>query len=201
MDANSDASFRDTLKNRLDEVFQEESSDIQGGNKEDESVKASHPLDGLKSAVLSLEWEITQENVHRFIKETKDCLKRYEGDKVFSTFFQVLLALGKYVHKSMKNAHPATGALIKSTFENVTAVIDTGLGEEEKRKLLNKSLAAFRQFKASVLAKKRKAAPEASETAVPEKTIKTVLMELGNRIESELEKMKAEIADIKRKLD
>ena len=77
------------LANRLDTLFDEDETDSAGVGGE-----AADPLDELKSLVMSIEWEITDDLMGRFVAQVESLKKRYEEDRILVMFLQLLGSLG-----------------------------------------------------------------------------------------------------------
>ncbi len=150
------------LDNLFEEVAEEESLEqaqeleMAEESKEDqaeENINTTVPdhLDSLKSIVLSLEWEMSDEVMAKFLSETEELKKTYEQDKILFPFVQILHSLGKYIKTYKAKAHPEAVKLLNSTFQNFSKVVSSDdMEEAEKKNLLMPQVVKFRKLKDEV---------------------------------------------------
>jgi len=197
LDTDHDSTLTSELRKRLDSIFQEDEPIEQKETAPVENKKEMHPLDSLKSALLSLDWEISDEVTGKFVEQAENFLRRYKADKVLSVFLQILYALGKYIRRYKGKSHPSSVKLVSTTFDGLVKVFDGGLSESEKRNLLNSTVDEFMKLKKIIIDEKKKVPPlevkEAEVTEISKKTIQQLLMEIGVLIEAEFEKIRDEI--------
>lgn len=173
-----DGSLNAEVSNRLDELFGDEDSETsvmsvassQGAGLSNESVKRgkktaaavrdngigseadNSPIKNLKALVFSIDWEITDEIMIDFLKETKRLSKKYQNDKVLSLFLKLHESIGKYIKAKKARAHPDSIKLIASVYKNFEKVLlSTGISEIQKKKLLSAEVKKFKSFKQRVV--------------------------------------------------
>lgn len=173
-----DGSLNAEVSNRLDELFGDEDSETsvmsvassEGAGLSSESGKrskttaapsrdngtssedANSPIKNLKALVFSIDWEITDEIMIDFLKETKRLSKKYQNDKVLSLFLKLHESIGKYIKAKKARAHPDSIKLIASVYKNFEKVLlSKGISEIQKKKLLSSEVKKFKSFKQRVV--------------------------------------------------
>ncbi len=150
------------VETRLEEIFRDvelptetkktnikkETSDPAG------NTKVSEPGD-LKELVLSIEWEITDEVMSRFVAEVARQSELYRDDRVLVVFFKMLDSLGKYIWKYKGEANPGVVKVLNSVYSGLDRIITPGnLKDEQKEKILATELKGFKKLKNDILKKK-----------------------------------------------
>ena len=106
------------------------------------------PLRNLKSVVLSLEWEISDDVMFRLGDEVGVLEKKYKKEKIIVAFLQILGSLGKYIHKKKADAHPDSIALLNSVYDTFEkAMLAPDLSEMDKKKLLAGEVNKYKKLK------------------------------------------------------
>jgi hypothetical protein len=85
------------------------------------------PLKNIKSIVLSIEWEISDEILEQFEEELNKLYLLYTGDKVILGFLRILRFLGRYIRVRGANSNQESINLLLSVYdhlENVMVVPD-----------------------------------------------------------------------------
>ena len=82
------------LADRLDTLFDEKEAAEQSSSAKGQ---VNDPLDELKSLVMSIEWEITDDVMERFLSQVDSVKSRFEEDRILVMFLQLLGSLGLYV--------------------------------------------------------------------------------------------------------
>lgn len=134
------------------------------------SIDLEHsPLKDLKTIVLSIDWEINDEDMTRFIDQVENLKATYEYDKIILLFLQILGSLGKYVKTNKGNAHPNAIKVLNSAYTSLEKVILTkGISEEEKEKILLVEIKRFKELKEQVEVRGAAAAKEKEGKASPD---------------------------------
>ncbi|MGD9262682.1 MAG: hypothetical protein PVG44_19730, partial [Desulfobacterales bacterium] len=152
------------LENRLDDLFGED-EDMMEDSQEDSQAQ-SYPLSELKNLVLSIDWEITDELLQRFLQQLEDLKLTYEHDKIVLTFLQILSSLGEYIKTNRGNAHPKTFKILNSVFSRLDKVVrEEDLTEAGKKQLLRLEMSRYKKLREQVvrdkvaISHKKKAAP------------------------------------------
>ncbi len=154
------------LENRLDDLFGEE--DLTQGEHEGSIPSADYPLAELKNLVLSIDWEITDEILQKFLQQLKDLKMTYQHDKIVVTFLQILNSLGDYIKTNRSKAHPKTFKILNAVFSNLDRVVNSkDMIETEKKKILRSEMNRYKKLRAQIAQSKAAARPAAK--AVPVK--------------------------------
>ncbi len=112
------------------------------------------PLRELKAAVLSLEWEITDEVISTLMTELDGLKRTCNGDQTAQVFLQLLIALGSYIRAKRGKAHPHTLDALNEVFGNFEQAVSSETAVASKKKLLRKSVERFKQLKQEIALKK-----------------------------------------------
>jgi hypothetical protein len=136
------------LANRLDTLFDETDSDKSPAQAKGQS---NDPLDELKSLVMSIEWEITDEVMERFLSQVDSLKMRFEEDRILVMFLQLLGSLGLYIKTNKGKAHPNAFKLLNSVYCGFEDATSPGkLSPSEKKKLLYVELNKYKELKEQI---------------------------------------------------
>lgn len=189
------------IENRLDDFFGEKSADSQA------SPSADQSLERLKSAVLSIDWEITDECLSDLINESEVLLPQYENDPITHALLRMLRALGRYIRKRKAQSHQDAIKRVMSVFNSLeTLICDQTITEQQKKKIVSQEILAFKLLKEQVEANRKvRSAPAPSEEAENDQSPDDVANLLANetfkKAMSAVEKrLKAEVADLRAQL-
>ncbi|MBW1729478.1 MAG: hypothetical protein JRH08_03250 [Deltaproteobacteria bacterium] len=190
------------VEKRLESLFREEAEEQLEGAP-DQKGKDVQPLEDLKSIVLSLEWEITDEVMGKFLSQTEELRKGCKDDKVLSTFIQMLSALGKYIRRHKGGSHPDAVKLLSATFESFEKVFKTaGTPDAERKQILDKSIKEFLKLKKAIMHKPRakgtkregqKDMEPGARVVISRELMEQFLNEIKVFIKTEFEEIKAEL--------
>jgi len=169
---------------RLDDFFGEGKKNPVGKEKKASDTKSvkpviseleNSPLKDLKSVVLSLEWEISDQVMQRLEEEIAKLEKKFKEDKIAVAFLQLLGSLGKYIRKKQADAHPESIGLINSVYENLEkAMLTEGMPEAEKKKMLISEVNKYKKLKENIASVK----PSVSKEKPAEKTVPRIKEEV-----------------------
>ena len=136
------------LADRLDTLFDETDSDE---NSAPQKGQSNDPLDELKSLVMSIEWEITDEVMERFLSQIDSLKARFEEDRILVMFLQLLGSLGLYIKTNKGKAHPNAFKLLNSVYSGFEDATSPGkLSASEKKKLLYVELNKYKELKEQI---------------------------------------------------
>jgi hypothetical protein len=108
-------------------------------------------LGELKSSVLSIEWEITDQIMTRFDDQVNDLLDQFNDNRIMQGFLRILRFLGRYIKIKKKDAHPGSGKLLKSIFENMDKILlSQDMNNEEMYSILLQDITRYRDWIAKV---------------------------------------------------
>jgi hypothetical protein len=150
MERNS--SVTSELESRLEDLFgKDEGSTF---IKDDVSFDNS-ALNDLKAIVLSIDWEINDEIMDRFIAQVDNLKESYKEDKVIILFFQLLRSVAKYIKNNKSDSHPNATRLLNSTYNGLENVLlSPNLSASQKEKFLLSEIKKFKMLKKEIAAKK-----------------------------------------------
>lgn len=113
------------------------------------------PLTELKSIVLSLDWEITDEIMSQFVKEIDKLKDTYRDDEILVSFLGLLDSVGKYIKTHKAKAHPNAGKLLNSAYMSLEKVIvSKDITEPERDRILASQLKSFKRLMEQVALRK-----------------------------------------------
>jgi len=179
----TDASIIDEVEKRLEDLFgdsedspgfETDRTDIEEAPifEEDRSDIEDTPLEELKSTVLSIDWEITDEIMIRFLEQVDELKIAYKDDKIIQMLLQLLFSVGKYIKAKKASADPDVVKLLNSAYTALEKVLLTeGITGEESKKLLLSEVRKFKKLKerlsakAAVAGKKDVSPPDKKERA------------------------------------
>ncbi len=175
--SSSDETSGDTVINdRLDDFFEKDKASENSG----EDKYYIDPIDiensiikDLKSVILSLEWEITDQVMQKLGEEITNLEAKCKNDKIVIAFLQLLGSLGKYIRKKRADAHPDSIRLLHSVYENLEiAMLSKKITDTEKKKLLVSQVEQYKKLKEEIITAKTSAPPpkKISEQPGKEKT-------------------------------
>ncbi len=165
---NDEDTLSEELESRLDDLFGEDDK-FSEGPVTDESTQ-DYPLSELKNLVLSIDWEITDEVLQKFIGQIKELKTTYKDDKINLTFLQILGSLGEYIKANRGKAHPKTFKILNSVFSQFDEVIlNEDMQEIEKKKILRAEMNKYKVLREKIsqdkASKKKKKPAQAAEPA------------------------------------
>ena len=148
-----DSSVTAEVERRLEYFFGE--SDESFVSSDDSKDMEETPLRDLKALVLSIDWEITDETMGRFIRQIERCEEFYKQDKDSTLFLQLLGSLGKYIKASGAKAHPNAIKVMKSVYNALEKVaLSKDMPEAEREKILLVEVVRFKELKQQIAQRK-----------------------------------------------
>lgn len=136
------------------------------GFEEDGSGLDQSPLKELKTIVLSIDWEINDEDMTRFVEQVETLKLVYEDDRVILLFLQILGSLGKYIKANKANSHPNAVKVLNSAYTSLEKVLlQKDVTAAEKEKILLVEVQRFKELEEQV-ALKRAAAHRKKDTKI-----------------------------------
>jgi len=162
------------LESRLDDLFDENSVP----DAEDSDPSAYYPLAELKNLILSIDWEITDDVLEKFLQQIKDLKLTYKHDKIVLTFLQILRSLGDYIKTNRANSHPKTFKILNSVFSSLDKVVlSKDMAETAKKKILRAEMNRYKELRTQISQSKagaqRKAKPAKTDKPEIEEERKT----------------------------
>jgi hypothetical protein len=135
--------------------LEEEEIEVLEIHEEGIEMSESHPLDDLKSTVLSIDWEITDEVMGRFVDQVEDLKREFADNKIYLLFLQLLGSVGVYIKTKRGKADPDAFKVLGSAFKAFDDVVSSNtMPDPEKKKRLAVELDKFKELKKKIAAKK-----------------------------------------------
>ncbi|MCG6929755.1 MAG: hypothetical protein LJE64_04295 [Desulfofustis sp.] len=156
------------------------------------------PISRLKTIMLSIEWEITDEVLISFNDELLSAQQIWSDDKVKLVYVQALQIISKYIYQKKSDSHPnAMKVLIAFFYDLEKIVLDTQISEEEKRHILFEDVKKFERLKRQLGLGAAPAKPEraAAVQEIPATEPKKAILEDAD-IHPDLYDLKAHILSI-----
>ena len=179
LEENDDSEDSSPVELEVSPDFLEDNSDLEhsppreleetSGFEEDGSGLNQSPLKELKTIVLSIDWEINDEDMTRFVEQVETLKLVYEYDRVILLFLQILGSLGKYIKTNKGNSHPNAIKVLNSAYTSLEKVLlQKDVTDAEKEKILLVEVQRFKELEEQV-ALKRAAAHRKKDTKVRQK--------------------------------
>lgn len=142
--------FTEKVESILDELFADDEETAE--TVEESSHVGYYPLRFLKATVLSIDWEITDEIMGRFIDQVERLKESHQDDKTILPLLQMLGSTGQHIRIFKENSHPTALKVLKSLYLTLEKVMaeDTP-GEVEKSRLLFREIRKFKALKAQIV--------------------------------------------------
>ncbi len=173
--------------NKFDDIedltlFADESFDTAEVDLFEFSSDNDSPLNRLKSIILSLDWEISDEILQELSDEVQELKASWDGDKIATVYLQGLMKLGSYLRVKGAYAHPNAIKLLLTfyyDFEKIVSTTDitsdaiTNLlkGDVRKFKILQYQIDQTLdrpELKSALLASKKTSSETKVETSAPD---------------------------------
>ncbi|MCK5069078.1 MAG: hypothetical protein KAR01_01005 [Desulfocapsa sp.] len=110
------------------------------------------PIGKLKTIILSIDWEITDDILCQLEDELIDLADVWADDKIKQVYVQGLSKIGKYIYKEKANAHPDSIKLLLTFFHNLEKIATSAgsMSEIEQKNFLVKDIAKFDKLKSQI---------------------------------------------------
>jgi len=196
------------IENSLDDFFGEQ--DEEGSAAAPDSAKS---LEKLKSAVLSIDWEITDECLADLINETEAILPKYQNVQTTHALLRMLRALVRYVQKRKAQAHQDAIKRVMSVFASIESLIsDKDLDETSRKRIVAKEIMAFKKLKEQVEVQRKDSSPSPdASTASPRQQdvgsllenqdFKKAMNEVEKRLNAQVDELKSQLTNLQKELD
>ena len=178
------------LSDRLDNLFNESDAsealetdpppepladaDGDGAVSSSERAPASYkesPLVELNAIVLSLDWEITDENLEKLLNQIERLKVLYKDSRLPYMFLQLHGSVGKYIASKKVDAHPDSIRLLHSVHAGLEKIlVNPDMNEADKKRILSKEVKKFKTLKHQIMLSKSKT----TEAAEPDPAKKTL---------------------------
>ncbi|SLM27974.1 hypothetical protein MTBBW1_1210014 [Desulfamplus magnetovallimortis] len=112
------------------------------------STADDSPIANLKSIILSLDWEISEEIIQNLDKEVNHLKRHWQNSKIHLSFLQMFQSIGRYVHNRGANTHPDAISLLNSLYKNFEQVVlQPNLSQQKQQDILSREIQKFNQLK------------------------------------------------------
>lgn len=192
------------IEDRLDDFFGEKRNHTE--KHINQSGKQVDSLEKLKSIVLNIDWEITDQSLSDLINESERLLPQYETDRMSHALLRMLRSLGLYIRKRKAQAHPDAIKRIMSVYASFDKIVHNQDTEDgQKKTILAEEISSFKKLKQQIDIKKP--APAATngkpQQAVnfDHKGIDQEMSAVEQRLRSEIEELKNQINELKSALN
>ena len=106
------------------------------------------PISRLKSLILSIDWEITDEVLMQFNEELVDLRNIWSGEKINLVYVQALEKISKYIYQKKADSHPSAIKLLLTLYHNLEKIVSSfDLSEEQKKEILLEDVKRFESLK------------------------------------------------------
>jgi hypothetical protein len=203
----NDDTVTEEVEDRLEDLFGDEEATENPPKSGMETM--DHPLRELKSNVLSIDWEITDDVMTKFVEQVAALQDTYQKDKIVLVFLQLLGSIGEYIRINLGKSHPDAFKILNSLFENLEKIVlSEDLAETEKKKILAAELNKYKKLKGQLATAKpqveEKTPPPAaggSEAATATDAESTAeLKQLKELIQLEFKRLREEIQSLRKEL-
>ncbi|MFH0730360.1 MAG: hypothetical protein V2B19_28965 [Pseudomonadota bacterium] len=147
----------DLFDDELNEDLLDDSSNKPGGIEcEDVSIKEDgefqfYPFRLLKSIILSIDWEITDDIMDRFVSQVTGLMETYKDDRFVLIFLHLLWELGKYIKKHQGQSHPNSIKTLNSVYNALEKILSSKeLSDSDKKKILSVEMLRFKTLKEQI---------------------------------------------------
>ncbi len=197
--------LNEEVEGRLDNLFGDE--DTAADILEDSHESDDSPLRELKTIVLSIDWEITDEVMTNFVEQIAVLKDRLKDDKIILVFLQLLGSLGEYIKINKGKSHPGAFKILTSLFNKLDKVVQSkDLTESGKKKILSSEITKYKTLKEQLIKvkpKKEEKEPEISpdkNTAEPVdlKDLATAIGEIKQLLKTEFKALRAELQSLRK---
>lgn len=150
------------------------------------------PLGELKGVVLSIDWEISDKIMSRFLDAVKGLKGEFKDDRIIQMFLQLLTSVGKYIKAKKENSDPDVVKLLNSAYAGLEKVVlSKEITEDEKKTLIVSEINKFKKIREK-LAGKPEAAPK-KEVSPPEE--QAISKPEPEKAEAKIRKPKADVKE------
>lgn len=106
------------------------------------------PISRLKSLILSIDWEITDEVLMQFNEELLDLRDIWANEKINLVYVQALEKISKYIYQKKADSHPSAIKLLLTLYHNLEKIVSSyDLTQEQKKEILLEDVKRFESLK------------------------------------------------------
>ncbi|MFZ0611532.1 MAG: hypothetical protein WAM73_04785 [Desulfobacterales bacterium] len=195
--------FSEEVEDRLENLFgDEDPSEVADINSAEIVV---HPLRDLKTIILSIDWEITDEVMTSFVEQVAVLQDRHGDDRIVLVFLQLLGSIGEYIRTHLGKSHPDAFKLLNSLFAELEKIVRSAdLTEAEKKKILAVELDKYKKLKSQLAAARVPAETKGAVSAAvraapggPQPEILKAIEDLKRVVRQEFQALREEIKQMR----
>lgn len=201
MEKTSRENLVNDIENRLDDFFEESSPTPS-------AAKPNVSMEKLKSAVLSIDWEITESCLTDLIEETDALMPHYQHDRLSHTLLRMLRAVARYIRLHKAQSHPDAIKRVMSAFASLEKITsDPAPREDLRQSIVAMEIAAFKKLKQQVELQRgttpasAPAADSKSNNFVLHHKFKQEMDAVEERLNSQVEALKTQLSTLQKELD
>ncbi|MBF0390918.1 MAG: hypothetical protein HQK71_12535 [Desulfamplus sp.] len=125
----------------------------------------------IKSVILSLEWEITDELIHKLDGEVQKLQSHWHNSKIHLSFLQMFKSIGSYLISKGASSHPNSILLLNTLYKNFEQIaLNPNMTMAEKKDILMSDMKRFNEFKQLVASSSSKPVSSAPVAPTPPKS-------------------------------
>ena len=146
--------FAIEVEKRLDEIFEEDTRNFKKQKKIDRNLLI-YPLYNLKKTVLSMEWEITDELILKYLEQL-NCLKKILiKDKYILILIKLQCVLGNFIKTYKGDAHPFAFTMLRTNFISMDKIVsEKNMTNKDKQKIVGKEMKRYNKLRILIKANK-----------------------------------------------
>ena len=200
MNEKANDTFAFDLENRLDDFFSDSLPAPEAAPADEQKPEqADLPLKDLKSSILSMDWEITDDGLGSFLEQIEKLKEHLTENNACQKYLKILHSLGKYLRSRKSKAHPDTTKRIMAVYAALEETLTNGeLSQADRDKILREEILQFQQLKSQIVK------PQSSSLASPGESKQTASMDevikaidaLKTLISSELTTIRQELKQL-----
>ena len=108
---------------------------------------SENPLEQLKAIVLEMDWEISDENLNKYLNEIKNLIENYKNDRPIYLFFKLHATIGNYMLTKKARAHPDALKFLYGVYDSLEKALSVGLPLVEKNRMILSEVNNFKSLK------------------------------------------------------
>ena len=196
------------IENSLDDFFGEQDQEAPM-----DTPDTAQSLEKLKSAVLSIDWEITDKCLADLINETDALLPVYQNDADDTCPAAHAPCLGTLYPETQSASHQDAIKRVMSVFASIESLIgDKQIDEANKKRLVAKEIFAFKKLKEQVEVQRKVVSAPADKTnetlkqhdvssLLDNQDFKRAMNEVEERLNAQVKELKSQLGDLQKELD
>lgn len=127
------------------------------------------PISRLKSLILSIDWEITDDVLLQFSEELHDLKDIWAGEKINLVYLQALEKICRYIYQKKADAHPHAIKLLLNLYHNLERIVSSDdLSDEAKKEILLDDIKRFENLKRAISTRQEEETRQAATGPIPE---------------------------------